>query len=125
MITAKDRRWIDLAKKIARTSNHDKYHMSALLVSGGRVISLGVNKLSGPKRFTKQRPGMRLHAEIDCLLNIGKDVSKGSTLYITGYTKAGNDLKSSAPCLSCAAFVDEMMIKRIVYTEYGQIKELR
>lgn len=125
MITTKDKRWIDLAKKAAKASNHNRYHMSCVVVKGGRLISIGVNKLNSPKRFTIQRPCMRLHAEIDALLGISKPAAKNSTAYITGFTAAGNDLKSSAPCQSCLQFLDSMGIKRVVYTENGNTKELR
>lgn len=97
--------------------------MISIVTKGGRVLSVGTNKVNAPKRFTSQRPGMHLHAEIDSLLGLSKDKTKNSTIYICGETAAGN-LMNTKPCNSCVGFATQMGVKRVVYMDNGNLKEL-
>lgn len=126
MITSKDSRFIDIARKMSLKSSHSRYLLSAILVRGSRILSIGINKDNAAIKpyIRKTRPNINLHAEVDCLAGITKDQSYKTTLYITGYTAAGNNLKSSRPCTSCLGFIEAMKVKKVVYTEEGEIKEL-
>jgi len=93
------------------------------LIKGGCLISAGVNKTAAPKRFTPQREGMHLHAEIDCLVNIDRDKSKNAVMYVAGKT-AANNLMKTKPCKECQQFIGKMGVKRVVYQEYEELKEL-
>lgn len=124
MITKKDSKWMSLAKKMQRLSNHPKYKMVCLIVKSSRLISVGVNKDSAPKHFVKKyRDGMHLHAEISSILGVDKDTTRGCTAYISGETKSGKNMLAK-PCPSCYDCLMVMGIKRIVYlTREGEINE--
>ena len=127
MITTKDKKWNDLARKFLSTSTHSKYRMVAILVKGGRLISAGANKEnSAPKRYVKQiRTNMSLHAEVCCLSGISKEASRGATIYIVGETAKGNSMLT-APCESCLSFIFHMDLKRIVYeTKENKLEEIK
>ena len=116
---------MDLAFKTAELSKHPRYLFGALVVKGGNVLSIGVNSLNAPKRFFKpHRDNMHLHAEVAALCGISKDRSKGSTLYLGGLSAAGNEV-NTMPCKTCLKAIDTMLIKRVVYSDNGQIKELK
>ncbi len=124
MITTKDLKIVSLAKKMLNLSTHPRYHMVAVISKGGRVISVGINKVSAAKRFTKQRPGMHLHAEIDALTNLSKEQTKGCTITLVGTTAAGNNMVTK-PCNICQDFIEYMNIRRIVYMDKDEVKELK
>ncbi len=105
-------------------SEHPRYRLAAVVSRAGRVISVGVNKVSAPKRFTKQRPGMHLHAEIAALFNLPKDQAKGAVITIAGITAAGNQMNTK-PCRICENAIESMGLKRIVYLDGNIVKELK
>ncbi len=123
MITKKDLRWTALAKKMLKINQHPKYALVSIVVRGGNLISVGTNKESAAKRFYKHhRPEMKLHAEVDSILGLSKDTTKGSTVYVVGTTKAGN-LMTCRPCETCMNVLKYMGIKRIVYQDLEELKE--
>ena len=71
MITKKDYSWIKVAKKMIKNSQKKKYKMSSLLVSGGRLINIGLN-CYGPPAFFINVPNKwtTRHCEINSLLMI-------------------------------------------------------
>jgi deoxycytidylate deaminase len=114
---------MSVAQKMLKTSQHPKYRMSCLIVKGGNLISVGINKDSAPKRFYKKhRPEMKLHSEVDAILGLDKSVTKNSTAYVAGCTAAGSDM-ISRPCDTCKSVLDYMKVKRIVYLDMKEIKE--
>ena len=124
MITQKDIRIVGLAKKVLRMSTHPRYKIGAVLVKGGRVISLGVNKIGSHKRFiTPHRNNYSHHAEVDAILNISKESSRGATLVVAGQTASGS-LINVKPCYTCSKLLNLAMVKRIVYLDKDQVKEI-
>lgn len=100
--------------------------MAAIVSKGGRVLSVGVNKNSAPKRFTRpHREGMSLHAEIDALLGLDKAKTRGATLIVVGETVAGNKMATTRPCLTCEKICATMGIKRVLYYDKGILKDER
>lgn len=125
MITQKDLRWESLAQKMLKINNHPKYKMISLVIRGGRLISVGTNKESAPKRFIKaHREGLKLHAEVDSLIGVDKSTTKNATLYIIGETLAGNKM-TTKPCSTCLGFIEKMGLRRIVYQDKGKLVELK
>lgn len=99
--------------------------MVAIVVKGNRLLSIGINSLNAPKRFTRpHRDNMHLHAEVDALLNLDRNKTRGATIFIYGQTAAGNEMSSTSPCNTCINMIDTMGIKRVVYMEKGLVKEL-
>lgn len=125
MITNKDKRWIAFLNKMIKLSQHPKYHFSCCIIKGNRLISVGINKVAAPKRFIKRhRENMALHAEIDALLGIDKERLKNATLYIYGQTAAGNKM-ITRPCTTCLNFINQMNIKRVVYSNKEELLEIK
>lgn len=114
-----------LARKVANLSSHRKYRYGGIVVKSNRLISVGVNKDAAPKRFVKAyRSNLALHAEVSAILNVPKESTKNATFYLFGETAAGNGINSK-PCKSCMSALDSMGIKRVVYEDKGQLKEIK
>ncbi len=125
MITRKDELAMNLAERILKNSQHPKYRISAVLMKSGNVISTGINKLGSAKPFVKKyRNNLALHAEIDALIGIDKKVAKNSTLYVCGETANFNPINCK-PCESCQIFCATMMVKRIVFRDKLELKEIK
>jgi deoxycytidylate deaminase len=126
MITSKDRRWMEVAKKVLIHSSHPSYMMGSILVSGGRIISSGTNSEGPPAFFVGDTgPWLGRHAEVRCLTGIEKKQTKGATLYIAGITKKHNIILTK-PCINCLNIAKKMLIKRVVFhSKEGEIREER
>ena len=118
---------LDLAKRIAATSNHRKSRHGAVLVRGGSILNFSKNST----RFT--RFGQRFipydqtwrrphHAEIGCILGMPRSVTKGATIYVARVSKRG-ETKNSKPCSICQAVLRHVGIKKVIYTTDGSDHE--
>jgi len=113
-------RHLDLAKKIAKKSTHNKSRHGAVLVRGGSVLNFSENS----NRFTKfgqrfipfgqdwRRPH---HAEVGCILGLPKSATKGATIYVARIGKDGKT-KNSKPCQVCQTVLKHVGVKRAIYT---------
>lgn len=109
-------RYLRLAEKIARkNSDFPTYKHAAVIVRGGRIISIGINKL---------RPGIAKHpayakkahhSELDAVLGIDPDILRGSTIYIAGISSRSGNLVTSKPCECCQQMLRDYNIKTAVY----------
>ena len=125
MICAKDRRWMEVARRILKQSSHHKYRFSSVLIKGGRLINIGINSSGGPAPFYKNSDKRGRHAECRCLYGLSKKATKGCTLYCCGETIIGN-LVCSRPCSMCWVEVEKMRIKRVVhYSIRGELVEIK
>ena len=126
MVTSKDHRWINVAKKFIKLSVSKRYKLCAVIVKGGRIISIGNNTMTAaPKPYQKKhRSNLALHAEIHALHYLPYESSYNATCYVYGETLAGN-LADSLPCPSCMASIIHMGIKRVVYYKNKELQELR
>lgn len=89
----------------------------AALVDKNKIISLGLNKAQSDPGFYKLSQNQKkqfIHAEWDCLNNVGTDCSRLS-LYVVRVNKNG-ELAQSKPCLICQKLITKTGIKRVVYT---------
>lgn len=99
---------------------HGSKH-AAILIKGGKMISLGINKskagvfadpVYGPKEW---------HSEADCLLSVRKEETKNAILYVAGVTKT-NRLLNSKPCNCCQAFIKKFELKAVYFcNEKGEV----
>lgn len=126
MITNKDYKFQKFGRKLLKLSTHPKYRMSCLMVKGGNIISVGINKVGSPPPYVKRlHKNMGLHCEVDCLAGISKKASRGATIYIFGETVKGNNILTQ-PCFSCYSFIVLSQIKRIVFENRdGSLEELK
>lgn len=114
MITTKDRRWITVAKKMIPYSNHPKYRMVAILIKGGKIVSMGTNSVGPPAFFIRYSENRGRHAEVRCLFGLDKKYTKGATLYVVGVTAFGNTILSK-PCKGCEDFIKKMGLRKVIY----------
>ena len=115
----RDRNYLDLAFKIALTSDCRQKH-GAVLVKGGRVIGFGVNKTRNSPEYVVSDTGpdvrgtiFSVHAEIDALSRVQN--AKGSILYIARCSRMGCPAYSR-PCDACTKVLIRAGIKAVVYT---------
>lgn len=88
--------------------------MAAVLVNGGRVLSVGLNKTHAGVSKDKRYGNKQIHAELSCVLGVDERDLKGAILYVAGETRAGNPIKS-APCEICQQMLSELPLKAIYY----------
>ena len=114
-LSKKERAFLDLAFKMAESSEVENRH-GAVLVKNGRVLSLGVNKWRnkglecGREEY---QAVLTTHAEIDALSRVANPA--GAVLYIARVGLRGEE-RISRPCVRCMAVIEKLGIKRIIYT---------
>lgn len=119
MLTETDISYMSKLEKVVNEITHDiRCKHAAYLVEKNKIISIGINKeKSHPlqKEFSRFTNMTYLHAEIDCLKSVNKfDINK-TTLYILRIDKNGH-YANSAPCKGCQEYLNQIKIKRIVYS---------
>lgn len=114
-------RFLEIAIKIAESNEHyDKWRHGAIIVRGGRVLSVGQNKLKNSVQvYEESNPCVSVHAEVDAIKRC-KD-TRNATLYVARYAPSG--AANSAPCHACRRMAAQHQIKRIIYSidnhDYG------
>ncbi len=100
-----------LAKSVSKLSQHPRHKLGAVLVVKGKPISVGHNqyKTHPEAKYTG------LHAEIQALKSSGKNVIRGSTMFVYREKKDGS-LGLSKPCKDCMKELKKFGIKWICYT---------
>jgi len=120
MISKKTIRYLNLAKRVARQSQHDHFKHGAVLVKGGSVINTSYNK-SQYTRFGNRFRDTRFcghathHAELGCILGLDKALTQGTTLYVVRTNKEGK-FKLSKPCAMCEEALRFCGVKKVIYT---------
>lgn len=103
---------MDRAIKLAALSDMKQRH-GAVLVSGGRIVSLGINVLRNEPRYWMPLGAISTHAEIQCVSGLASPVG---TLYVARLSPGGN-LSNSLPCESCMRYLKVYTnIRKVVYT---------
>lgn len=88
----------------------------AVIVKGGRVISVGINKnRNHPTVVSSEhiKTHCSVHAEVDAIRKV-KNV-KGATIYVARVNKNGQD-RLSRPCDRCHKAIQEAGIRKVIYT---------
>lgn len=113
-LSKKEKSFLNLARKVAETSNMKKRH-GAVIVRSGRVLAVGVNKFRNhPKQTLAHRikEDCSTHAEVDAL---NRCDPRGATLYVARINNNGED-RMSRPCTNCAQAIELAGIKKIVWS---------
>lgn len=112
----------EMARTIARLSNHPAHKHGAVLVKGGNILSVACNMADFSKHaglykpFTDYTLGS-LHAEIAALRGRSKDATRGAIMYVVRLGGHGLvDLALSAPCVMCQKAMKAAGIKRVIYS---------
>lgn len=116
-------RYLRLAQKLSLKSDVSPYRMASVVVRGGKIISMGINK-SNPGILKHPAYALKgTHSELDAILSIDPKLLKNSTIYISGLSR-GNNTILSKPCDSCQQIIKEYGIKAAIYhTRSGEIKK--
>ena len=111
---------MDVAKRMALQSNYGKIRHGAVLVKGGRIINASCNKAnfcSFGQRFRKRSTGIpTLHAELGCILNLDRSVTRGTHIYVVRVGHKDNYMISK-PCAMCHAALEHVGVKRVYFTD--------
>jgi len=108
-------RWIHTAFRLSKNSSVRQYRMCAILVKGGRIIKIGLNRNVPALAKTDYYPDYcQVHAETDCLIGVEKSTLEGATLYIAGRTRSNGPLLSK-PCRHCQRFLLQFPLKAVFF----------
>lgn len=109
-----------LAKKASKRSKL-KFKLGAAIMKGNRVLAYSENLGKTCPEFGSG-PFKSLHAEaavIKKCVRSGIDL-KGSTIIV--YRKNG---RNSKPCDCCQTLIEAVGIKKVIYSDNGDMKEMR
>jgi deoxycytidylate deaminase len=115
-LSRSQRSFLDLATKVAETSDVNRQH-GAVVVRGGRVLSVGINRYRSRhttvSESTEYDPNISTHAEADALSRVPDP--RGATIYVARVDKQGRP-RFSRPCENCTNLLEEAGVKRVIYT---------
>lgn len=110
-----DQRFLNIAIKVAETSEAKMRH-GAVVVRGGSVIGVGVNKRKNDPLIIEQgkhRSSCGDHAEVSALKRTSK--TEGATIYIARVNRKAEPVNSK-PCNNCQESLDKAGIRKVVFT---------
>lgn len=115
-LSRKEKSFLNLAKNLAMSSKCRMKH-GAVVVSGGSIISLGINSMKNNPAFISEHHihDASVHAEVDALRKIKKNL-KGATIYVARVNRQGYPM-ISRPCDRCYEAIVDAGITKIVYTD--------
>jgi deoxycytidylate deaminase len=105
-------KFFDLAKKVSKFSNHNKFKLGCVIVKGSKIVSVGVNNVKTHPRST--HPHHSLHSEMAAILLAKQDLC-GCEIYVYREIKNGTPALAR-PCIYCWPFIAEAGIKKIHYS---------
>jgi len=109
-------------KKINKTRNDGKVTMYCIGINKKEIVT-GTNKYIVSRQTKHKYPKFAsVHAELDFYYRAKKKGFEPSDIYIVGYRT--NQLKTTKPCIYCAALLLELRFKRIHFYEDGVMKTL-
>ena len=131
-MTNKEKHFFKKAKEEALKSTFFRIKIGCIIVKGSKILGRGVNiEKSHPKQkyLNKKYRGFNtkesnIHAEMNALMKCKHINIKGATIYIYRELKDGS-LGNCFPCPACQRRIITAGIKRIVYTDYDGIYELK
>lgn len=115
-LSKRDRRWLNVACRIAMESNERTKH-GCIIVKSGAVQSKGTNTYRNQPGIIEEIEALSVHAEINAIKR-GSDL-RGAVAYISRVNNNGEP-RQSRPCPDCLKALKEAGVKRIVYTISGE-----
>lgn len=108
------KRLLKKSKEVALLSKH-RYKHGAIIFKQGKILSTGHNRTErGFSGFPDYWQGS-LHAEVAAIINARTDV-RGCSIMVARHN-SGN----SKPCRACLAAIKAAGIKKLFYTENGEL----
>ena len=128
----KDEKKISIAREVSNMKKNKKVKIGTNIIQKREIISDGNNKHKSHPIMKKKKKKYRgfntkesnIHAEMNALMKCKHINIKGATIYIYRELKDGS-LGNCFPCPACQRRIITAGIKRIVYTDYDGIYELK
>jgi tRNA(Arg) A34 adenosine deaminase TadA len=113
-----------MALKKAYEHDIDNYRHVSVLVKGGRLIGVGVNKNKSGALIDPLYRDKGVHSEAAILCQFNPEELKGATLYVVGVSPGGF-IANSKPCPLCMKFIKKYhSLKSVFYCDRGEVKRL-
>jgi tRNA(Arg) A34 adenosine deaminase TadA len=115
-LSNQERRHLARALSLAGLSTMRNKH-GAVIVAGGRVLSVGVNRRRNDPKFHATTPlELSVHAERAAIKSLGATFNTaGLTMYIARLSGTGQPLLSR-PCSECWNYLAHRNFKEVIYT---------
>lgn len=113
MLTNRQRRFFEIAKKVSRLSRAPQFKFGVLIARRGKIISLGTNNPTKTHPASKTREKL-IHAEFNAVIN-AREPLKGTDIYIWRSGHFENQLIAT-PCNDCMNLLRESGIRRVFHT---------
>tara|TARA_R100000005_G_C4881097_1_gene132704 strand:+ start:196 stop:639 length:444 start_codon:yes stop_codon:yes gene_type:complete len=117
--SGRDKRYIEIARKVANESKFPRFRHGAVLVKGGSVISTSCNELdsvSWANKFRQHQCGHATrHAELGAILGVAREKTKNSIMYVVRVNPS-NDFLLSKPCPMCMQALKHVGVKKVIYS---------
>jgi len=109
-------RGIEVAGKLASTSDCPNFKMGAALMRANRIVATGRNwfKKSHPQSQTIWNG---IHAEFDCLNREDYDKTRRGVLFVVRINNSGN-FTMARPCDMCLTLIRKYGIRVVYYTNF-------
>lgn len=107
-----EKSWLAIAKKLAATSEENNKH-GCVIVLGGAVQSMGINKRTNDPFVHKDLGYLSEHAEMAAIRRAKR--TRGAVIYVARVNQRGDE-RMSRPCPKCMVLLRQAGIKRMVYT---------
>ena len=107
---------VGLAVSEATRSEHEFQHGAAVF-KNGKIIQSGKNQFCDSNRVKhfKSKRIWSIHAEMNALGGLPKNITRGASLVVVRVTKRG-DLSCSKPCVICMTLIKSAGIKNLIYS---------
>ena len=110
---------IHIATKKAKESKFERARVGAVICSGGRILSSGVNRIGYSRYRLDRRFPESIHAEVAAIVGLLKTRRQhelvGSILYVSRVDASGN-ARMARPCPNCRRIIESVGIRRVYYT---------
>jgi len=124
----KTKKFLDLAGNVANQGGYPRFKHGAALVKGSSVINTAYNKngyCSFGARFYEGNPNnVTLHAELASILNIERENTENSVVYVVRVNTAG-EYRLSKPCKMCESAMRFCGIKKVIYSTNDGFEVMR
>ena len=118
-IVGRHRRYVELARRLAKTSNDQRHRHGAVLVRGGSVLNWSSNRNKvhrWAQKFRAHGCGHATHhAEVGAILGVAREKTQGADIYVVRINKRDN-LLLSKPCEMCQELLRHVGVKRVFYS---------
>lgn len=112
-IRSSDLRWLNHALDQAVTAPHSQWRVGAVIVRGGSVLGIGVNRYRNHPSKVTSLEGVSYHAEEVAIRRSG-DVTN-ATIYVARITRSGY-IGMAMPCERCQELLYDNGVHTAIWT---------